>query len=161
MKNNGKIKIGIDFHGVFDAKPQYFSMFCKDAIKQGWEIHIISGGPEEKIREYLKRYDAPYTKVYTILGEAQQLGIVKYQNNSFHIDDAFWDEAKAKYCKKNKVSLHIDNSPEYGKYFSTEFCLYDVRKNSCQPKNNAKEIVFEADIDKTLKKIGDYLDFKS
>ncbi len=162
ITNMKKIRIGIDFHGVFNTKPEYFSRFCHDAMARGWEIHIISGGPEDKIKKYLKQYNASYNKIFTILEEAQKLGIVKFfDDKTFHIDDDFWNKAKAIYCEINNIDLHIDDSQEYGKYFSTGFCLYNQQKNICKIKGSTKEISFRNEIENTLNQIGGYLESKS
>ena len=35
-----------------------------------------------------------------------------------------WNKAKARYCKKHKIDLHIDDSAKYGEHFSTPFALF-------------------------------------
>jgi hypothetical protein len=35
-----------------------------------------------------------------------------------------WDKTKADYCKQVGITLHIDDSPVYGKYFKGTGTLY-------------------------------------
>ena len=40
----GKFKLGLDIHGVVDAMPDFFSFLTDSFIKNGGEVHIITGG---------------------------------------------------------------------------------------------------------------------
>ena len=57
-----KPKIGVDFHGVINTKPDFFREFCREALKFGLEVYIISGGPRETILAYLPNFG-----VYSII----------------------------------------------------------------------------------------------
>lgn len=41
---SSKFKIGLDLHGVIDALPEFFAFLTDSVIKNGGEIHIITGG---------------------------------------------------------------------------------------------------------------------
>ena len=155
------IKIGIDFHGVLANRPEYFIEFCRRVVQKGWELHIISGGPKVEIKEWLKKNDVFYTKLYTILEQCTKNNEVTFfEDGTFHVDDKIWNRAKGDYCKKENISLHIDDSKEYYPYFSTPFCLYDSCKKKCVIKNGVS-IEFVPDFDAVISKIEDYLCNKS
>lgn len=61
------IKIGLDFHGVITKHPEYFSEFCRCALSRGYEIHIITGGPQKVVEEYLRKHQILYTVIFAIL----------------------------------------------------------------------------------------------
>lgn len=43
------MKIGLDFHGVIDADPEFFAVETELLIKAGHEVHIITGHEYTKI----------------------------------------------------------------------------------------------------------------
>ena len=127
-----KTKIGVDFHGVINTKPDFFRKFCREALKIGLEVYIISGGPRETILAYLNQYQIPYTKLWCIFDYYEQRHQVEfYDDGSFHVDDELWNKAKAEYCKEQNICIHIDDSVIYGREFATPYCRYDEKANSC------------------------------
>lgn len=127
-----KPKIGVDFHGVINTKPDFFREFCREALKIGLEVYIISGGPRETILAYLNQYQIPYTKLWCIFDYYEQRHQVEfYDDGSFRIDDELWNKAKAEYCKEHNICIHIDDSAIYGREFVTPYCRYDEKANSC------------------------------
>jgi 8-oxo-dGTP diphosphatase len=44
------------------------------------------------------------------------------------MDNKVWNRAKAEYCKKNGIQLHIDDSDVYGKYFETPYARFESLK---------------------------------
>mgnify|MGYP002673082630 CR=1 FL=1 len=127
-----KPKIGVDFHGVINTKPDFFREFCREALKIGLEVYIISGGPRETILAYLNQYQIPYTKLWCIFDYYEQRHQVEfYDDGSFRIDDELWNKAKAEYCKEHNICIHIDDSVIYGREFATPYCRYDEKANSC------------------------------
>ena len=127
-----KTKIGVDFHGVINTKPDFFREFCRAALKFGMEVYIISGGPRETILAYLNQYQIPYTKLWCIFDYYEQRHQVEfYDDGSFHVDNELWNKAKAEYCKEQNICIHIDDSAIYGREFATPYCRYDEKANSC------------------------------
>lgn len=132
-KNNVKIKIGLDFHGVITDNPEYFHRFTELAEKKDWEIYVITGGPYAVIVKFLKTWGIKYHKLFTILDFYDAQGKVTFfENGNFHIDDDLWDKAKGVFCSENKIDFHIDDSRIYGKYYTTPYCLYDKNKGACE-----------------------------
>ena len=127
-----KSKIGVDFHGVINTRTDFFREFCREALKIGLEVYIISGGPRETILAYLNQYRIPYTKLWCIYDYYEQRHQVEfYDDGSFHVADELWNKAKAEYCKEQNICVHIDDSAIYGREFATPYCRYDEQANSC------------------------------
>ena len=127
-----KSKIGVDFHGVINTRPDFFREFCREALKIGLEVYIISGGSRETILAYLNQYQIPYTKLWCIYDYYEQRHQVEfYDDGSFHVADELWNKAKAAYCKEQNICVHIDDSAIYGREFATPYCRYDEQSNSC------------------------------
>lgn len=134
-------KIGIDFHGVMNVHPDFFRELAAEALQDGIKVYIISGGPREVIRRYLEERQIKYTELWCIYDYFEQCSEIEYlPDGSFHVDDRLWNAAKAEFCKKENICLHIDDSMIYGRDFSTPYCLYDERKNLCRIGKNT--IVF-------------------
>ncbi len=145
------LKIGLDFHGVIDKNPQYFSDFTAEALRRGHEVHIITGGPENIICAELKKYKISYSKIFAIMDCYQNCKELIYMNNGqVRIDEDVWNRAKAEYCRKEAIDFHIDDSEVYAKWFSTLYCRYE--NGSCSI--NMKEIIsFHKTVQKTLDSI--------
>lgn len=132
VQTDTKPKIGVDFHGVINTRPDFFREFCGEALKIGLDVYIISGGPRETILAYLNQYQIPYTKLWCIYDYYEQRHQVEfYDDGSFHVIDELWNKAKAEYCKEQNICLHIDDSAIYGREFATPYCLYDGQSDSC------------------------------
>ena len=130
------IKIGIDFHGVITKQPEFFSKLTKLAFNAGCEIHIITGGPRRLVKEYLEEHKISYSKIFAILDFYAALDKVEYfENGEFKVSDKLWDTAKAKYCLLHNISLHIDDSHRYIRWFQTPFCHYEEKKQCCITQN--------------------------
>lgn len=122
------IKIGLDFHGVIDAMPEFFSFFSNAIIKAGGEIHILTGGLTNDDKNILQKYNIKYTKFFSINDYHKEKGTpVKGIHPKYGfpmVDDIEWDKAKADYCKREGISLHIDDTLAYNDYFTTPFCRF-------------------------------------
>ncbi|MBQ4400229.1 MAG: HAD family hydrolase [Alphaproteobacteria bacterium] len=145
-------KIGVDFHGVINCNPLFFKEFCDCAIKHGFEIHIISGGPCETIKNFLAQYQIKHNIIWCIFDHFnEQEKVVFLPDGSFHVDDELWDSAKAEYCLRNNICVMIDDSLVYGKYFTTPYCLYDEHKKS--GKLSGSTIDFSLSAEKSMREI--------
>ena len=117
MTNADKLKIGLDFHGVITDNPEYFKVFANEALRRGYEIHVISGGPD--IFAIVDYYDARGCVTF-------------YENGEFKVPDKLWNCAKAAYCDENGINIHIDDTMSYSEGFTTPFCFYDVKTRHCR-----------------------------
>lgn len=130
MKN--VVRIGIDYHGVITANPDFFRAFCALAIADGAEIYILSGGFTKDIKAFLDAHNIAYSHIWSMadyFDNKKQL--TRLNDGTFQVDDKAWNKAKAEYCLENKIDFHIDDSAVYGKYFATPFCLYDAKNHTC------------------------------
>ena len=126
------LKIGLDFHGVINRHPSYFKDFTEMATFRGHKIYIITGGPAEKIACFLKGWGIRYNELFAIMDYYAAKGEIKFfPDGSFHVDDKLWNTAKAKFCKKYQIDIHIDDSDVYGQSFSTPYCQYDEKSGIC------------------------------
>lgn len=139
-------KLGIDVHGVADSMPDFFSFLSESFIKNGGEVHIITGGSWTKELEsdliklgikwthYFSVYD------YLVNSGEESIGKVKFPDGT--IQDKFknetWDKIKGDYCRKNNINLHIDDTLIYNNYFTTPFAR--LWSHSGKPKPTNKDI---------------------
>ncbi len=126
---NGK-KISFDFHGVINKAPDFFKTMANLAKTAGYEVYIVSGGPREYIEKYLAQHQIKYDNLWCIFDyfDAKEK-IAVAADGSFHIDDLAWNEAKGKYCAREKICLHIDDSLIYGRYFTTPYVRFEEKTN--------------------------------
>jgi hypothetical protein len=120
-------KVGLDIHGVIDYAPDFFSELSHSLVDAGNEVHIITGASNtEEIENKLSEFNIAYTHFFSIVD--YNIDKVKYDElGDPWLDDLTWDMAKAKYCEERGIHVHIDDTPEYGKYFKsgTRFVLYE------------------------------------
>lgn len=125
------MRIGLDYHNVITADPIFFSKMTK--VMEDWEyqVHIITGSRiTDALIAQLKEFNIYYTHLFSISDYHHMLGtaMTGYAEHQPKIDEEIWNRTKAEYCAKHKISLHIDDSDVYGKYFTTPYAQY--RKNS-------------------------------
>jgi len=136
------MKIGLDYHGVVTANPEFFSKLTKALCsREGTEVHIITGRritPAFKTR--LEQLGIRYTHLYSIADHHRELGtpMIGYDEDLPEMDSVLWDKTKAAYCSRHGIDLHFDDSDEYVKYFSTPYAQYIAPKEGRdRPKVNA------------------------
>lgn len=121
------MKIGIDIHGVITENPKFFAEFTATLLAGGHEIHIITGPRYEKVEPILRKWRIKYTHFFSIVEHEEKRGVTQImwdKKGDPFMDINVWDRAKAKYCKRMKIDMHIDDSTKYGEYFETPFCHY-------------------------------------
>jgi len=124
-----KQKIGIDIHGVIDALPDFFAFLTESFIKNGGEVHVITGGTfNEQLEAQIKSANIKYTHVFSVYDHlietnASTYGDIVFPDGTIQkkFKDDVWDSAKADYCKRNDISLHIDDTLIYNEHFTTPF----------------------------------------
>lgn len=151
--NSEPIRIGLDFHGVVDRYPEYFSRFTHLAKQMGIEIYIITGGPKKVVDRFLQDHKIIYKELFAILDYYDAQGMVEYfKNGEYKVPDMLWNMAKGEYCAEKKITIHIDDSKEYSDWFSTPFCYYDAQNKRCTLGNKIA-IDFAGDPEETLQQI--------
>ena len=126
---SGKFKLGLDIHGVVDAMPEFFSFLTDSFIKNGGEVHIITGGRwDSEFEKQLNDFGVKWThkfSVYDYLKEldAEVIGKVQFPDGTIQkkFKNEDWDLIKSQYCKENGIDLHIDDTLIYNNFFSTPF----------------------------------------
>lgn len=127
--SSSKFKLGIDVHGVADTLPKEFSFLSSAVINAGGEVHIITGGSwTSNMQKRLKELGIKWThsfSIYDHLLETNSENGKKYQfkdgSTQVEFPDEIWNKAKGDYCRENNISLHIDDTTIYGKFFTTPF----------------------------------------
>lgn len=124
------IKIGIDLHDTADALPDFFIEFTKALVHFGNEVHIITGITEHKALTKINSLQLNFTHIFSITDYLTSKGhsVTYDKNKNPQYDPNVWDRAKSEYCKEKGIHLHIDDSDEYGKYFTTPYAQF--RRNS-------------------------------
>jgi hypothetical protein len=119
------MKLGLDFHGVLDADPLFFT----ELASKFEEVHIVTGMSELNFQAQYAKLGFRH-KIYTHFFSIEDYLVAtgkKYifdKKGGLEFDSNAWDEQKGLYCLKNSISLHIDDTERYGKYFFTPFLLY-------------------------------------
>lgn len=115
------LKIGLDIHGVIDAKPRFFSRFSERLVKSGHQVHIITGAKWTigLAKRLSHEYEIYWTHFHSITDYNERKGVpVSYENpDNPWMDRDLWDSTKAKICQENQINLHIDDSRIYGQWF--------------------------------------------
>ena len=119
--------LGLDYHNVITANPKFFSTLTKFLRVGQHEVHILTGSRKTSVLlNQLREYGISWSHFFSISDYHRSIGtpMTGYQEGQPKIDDELWNGTKAWYCQKNGVDLHIDDSPVYGRYFTTPYCQY-------------------------------------
>lgn len=141
-----KFKLGLDVHGVIDGMPEFFSFLTDSFIKNGGEVHIITGGRwDVEFERQLNDFGIKWThkfSVYDYLKEsdAEVIGKVQFPDGTIQkkFKNEDWDRVKGQYCKDNGIDLHIDDTLIYNNFFSTPFAR--LWTHSGQSKSPHKDV---------------------
>jgi hypothetical protein len=122
------MNIGLDYHGVIDAYPKFFSEFSKILKKNGHDLIIITGSSlKSNLRQELAALDITYSNIFSLtdfhISEGTLIEKIDENGNPW-FNSLNWNKTKADYCKKEKIDIHIDDTEDYLKYFETPFCLF-------------------------------------
>lgn len=144
--SSSKFKLGLDIHGVIDSIPSIFSFLSDSIIKNGGEVHLITGGSwTEDLEKEINSYNIKYTHVFSVYDYInsmgfERLGRVQFPDGKIQskFDDEVWNKVKGDYCKDNGITLHIDDTIVYKDHFSTPFARF--WSHSGQKKESGKDI---------------------
>lgn len=120
------MKIGLDFHGVINQMPKFFSCINKALINDGHEIHIITGGTKKEVEKYCKKNKIVYTILYAMIDTFIKKGKphLKDKQGRYTFNNVDWNKEKGKYCKQNKIDFHFDDTIDYASHFKTPFFTF-------------------------------------
>lgn len=122
------IKLGIDVHGVADTAPHLFSELSRLLVENGHEVHILTGAEQTEALEHELRHvlKLSWTHFFSTTTYHKNAGTqITYIEGNPYMDNKVWNRAKAEYCNKHGVQLHIDDSDVYGKYFNTPYAQFE------------------------------------
>jgi hypothetical protein len=121
------MKFGFDIHGVIDSCPNLFSALTKSLVKDGHEVHIITGPPwSQDIVDQLHAWGIQWTHFFSIVSYHHRIGTsINYDDKGHaHLDTYEWDKTKGWYCKTNEINLHFDDSDSYSYFFKTPYARF-------------------------------------
>ena len=122
------MKFGLDHDGVISAKPEVFAALSSALVAAGHEVHVLTGnrGTPEFI-ESMMTQGIEFTHFFSISDFHHKIGtpMTGYETNETRFDERLWNRTKGDYCREHGIDLHIDDSEEYGKHFSTPYCFFD------------------------------------
>ena len=143
---SAKFKIGLDLHGVIDALPEFFAFLTDSVIKNGGEVHIITGGSWSKeLENQINSYGVKWTHKFSVYDHLIEIdtpttGEIKFPDGTIQkkfVGDA-WDRAKGDYCREQGITFHIDDTLIYNDFFTTPFCRLWTHNN--KPKASHKDV---------------------
>jgi len=130
--------IGIDLHGVMDAKIEVFKYVTNILMAKGTKIYVVSGPDLRSIQNELRGYgfkqDIHYAGVYSIVDYLKGKGVNMWQSKdkTWWASDRDWWSAKAEICKEIPVEAMVDDNAGYAGYFrgsGIKFYLYNPGRN--------------------------------
>ena len=128
------IRIGIDIHGMIDYDPKFFFSFSSTMVEAGHEIHIMTGSEiQPAIVAELRGYGIMWTHLFSISDYYKNKPNVKLwrdERGRPWVDPDLWNQAKGLYAKEQNLDLVLDDTQEYGQYFSTSFAFCKIINKS-------------------------------
>jgi hypothetical protein len=126
--------------------PEFFAFLTDSFIKNGAQVHIVTGGRwDPNLETMLNNYGVKWThkfSVYDYLKEsdAEVIGQVQFPDGTLQkkFKNEDWDRVKGQYCKDMSIDLHIDDTLIYNDFFSTPFAR--LWSHSGQPKSSHKDV---------------------
>lgn len=112
---NNTLKVGLDIHGVIDAFPQRFKQLAYALIKDGAEVHIITGiKRDEHVERLLAEAGIRFTHYFSIVEQLEANNeYIEWSNGLPYADQAKWNVAKRDYCEAAGIDFMFDDSPTY------------------------------------------------
>lgn len=140
------MKISLDIHGVVDALPEAFAFLSKAIINAGGQVHIVTGGAwsvelEKKLNDAGIVWSHNFSVYdHLISSNVPTTGQIQFPDGTIQqkFEDGHWDKAKAEYCRKHNIDLHIDDTLIYNEHFTTPFARLWTHNNN--PKASHKEV---------------------
>lgn len=129
------MKLGLDIHGVIDAKRDFFVEFtsmlrdCNGKLGHQHEVHILTGPREVDLKpEELE--GIWWTHRFSIVDYHVAKGTaMEWVNGRAWMSDYDWDRTKADYAREHQLDLTIDDSETYQHFFSTPYAIFKPRVN--------------------------------
>lgn len=121
------MRIGLDIHGVIDIYPVIFKDLSDQWIKDGHEIHIITGQEWDKVKSKVDRVGISYTHYFSIVDYHRAIGTKMWQDEkkTWWMNETTWLMSKGHYISRNHIELHFDDSYKYARYIP-DFCTFVI-----------------------------------
>ena len=112
---NNTLKVGLDIHGVVDTFPEKFKQLAYALVKDGAEVHIITGAKRDStIEKELARTGIRFTHDFSIVEHLEAKGeCIEWRDGLPYADEDRWNSAKSEYCEKVGIDFMFDDSPIY------------------------------------------------
>jgi len=144
--NSTRYKIGLDVHGVIDDIPDFFAFLTDSIVKNGGEVHILTGGSwTQELESQLLGYGIKWTHKFSVYDHLIEVGTkivgeIQFPDGTIQkkFEDGAWDKVKAEYCREHSINLHIDDTLIYNDFFTTPFCRLWTHNN--KPKASHKDV---------------------
>ena len=145
-EQSSRFKVSLDLHGVIDVMPEFFSFLSNAIVEAGGEVHVVTGGTlSDKLEEKIKTFGIRYTHIFSVYqylldSGAPSSGTIQFPDGSIQkkFEGNVWDTVKGDYCRKNNITLHIDDTMIYNDFFTTPFARFWSHNN--MPKSSHREI---------------------
>lgn len=119
------IRVGIDIHGMIDYDPKFFAIFSKALVESGHEVHIMTGSEiQPGIIAELRGYGIMWTDIFSISDyykSKPEVQLWRDEHGRPWVSPELWNQAKGLYAQEKNLDLVLDDTAEYGHYFSTSF----------------------------------------
>ncbi len=112
---NNILKIGLDIHGVIDTFPNRFKLLSSALVKDGAEVHIVTGVKrDDRIEKLLQDANIHFTHYFSIVEHLEATHVtIEWQDGQPFADEKKWNSAKRDYCKAQSIDLMFDDSAIY------------------------------------------------
>lgn len=133
-----KIKLGLDVHGCISYDPKFFSALTKLIVNAGGEIHVLTGPHiTDKVKNELKNFNITYTHLFSIADYYKNKPEVVMEYDAEGrpwVSDELWNKAKGQYAAEKDLDLVLDDTLEYGQYFTTAYAHCTIINKSGIPR---------------------------
>lgn len=119
-------KIACDLHGVIDNDPILFKALFKVLKQAGKAIYIVSGPPEEQIKNELAVLRIlqwhHYSEIYSVVDHLKEKGVKMWldEKNTWWAAEKDWWKAKGEICRKIRADILIDDHIQFKQGFPKE-----------------------------------------
>lgn len=141
-----KKALALDLHGIIDTHPVFFAEVSKSLMKDGWEIHVLTGSHivDQEIEAQLKKLEIDYSHLFSIADyhrENKTEGMWYDGKGDPWVSDEDWDKTKADYCKRNDIMFCIDDTARYARNFETPFGYMGIQMSNKKPNRYLEYVI--------------------